>query len=488
MASYKQNFLFWIIMKIALVQPDVSFGCYEANCENIYKNIEIARKRHCEIVFSPAGSIQGACQLPPVQHKKRLEAVIYKLAQSMENDISLISGSPFDLTQAVLLDKGMVIHLPDAMNFKNRRLVFSEQNFTLSGILPVWKVLLAPEPWKPGFKENMYAHLSALAKTGKSWVIQCNLTGGYEGLVYSGQSMIFDPAGDLVKAGSFFSPDLIVFDTDNYDPVELVPEDPMEALWMALVTGTRDFILKTGNGRALLGLSGGIDSALVACIAQEALGSENVTAVIMPSPYTSTESVRDATLLAVNLGIKTLSAPIACLMENYENLIEPLCEDLPVKQDNPARENLQARIRGNILMAISNATGDLVLNTGNKSEGEMGYCTLYGDMIGALAVLGDLYKTKVYELASWYNQKKGKEIIPQHIIDRAPSAELKPDQKDTDTLPPYPELDACLKWLKNPANISAEPNSGRIDEVATRVEKMKYKRKYLPPALKIGEN
>jgi len=260
-----------------------------------------------------------------------------------------------------------------------------------------------------------------------------------------------------------------------------------EEMLRALVLGTRDYIRKNGFKKVVVGLSGGIDSSLVAAIAVEALGKENVVGVLMPSMYTSRESVEDATELAKNLGIKTFTIPITNVFQSYLEALKDVFKDT---EPDVTEENIQARIRGNYLMALSNKFGWIVLTTGNKSEMATGYTTLYGDMAGGFAVLKDVYKTDVYRIARWINEKKGREIIPQRIFEKPPSAELKPDQTDQEKLPPYDILDKILKlYVEEDRSTDEIVKEGFPKELVESIIKMvdsnEYKRRQAPPGIKI---
>jgi NAD+ synthetase len=263
-------------------------------------------------------------------------------------------------------------------------------------------------------------------------------------------------------------------------------EDEDEAIFQALVLGTRDYVRKCGFSRAIIGLSGGIDSALVAAIAVEALGKENVLGIGMPSPYSSQGSIDDSRRLAENLGIRFEVVPISPLFSEYNQALAPIFTGL---QPDTTEENIQSRIRGNLLMALSNKFNSLVLTTGNKSEMSTGYCTLYGDMVGALAVIGDVVKTEVYALCRHLNRER--EIIPTSILDKAPSAELRPNQKDTDSLPPYnvldPILEAYVERYETPEHIAAALNVDieLVRRVVKLVERSEYKRQQAAPVLKV---
>jgi NAD+ synthase (glutamine-hydrolysing) len=318
-------------------------------------------------------------------------------------------------------------------------------------------------------------------------VVYVNQVGGDDSLIFDGSSIAIMPDGRIAARAKSFEEDLTYVDTATGDgEIHCQPKDEVEAVFHALVLGTRDYVRKCGFRRVVVGLSGGIDSALVSTLAAEALGPQNVQGVGMPGPYSSEGSLRDARRLAENLGIEFLVLPIADTFNSYRKTLAAAFAGLP---ENVTEENIQARIRGNLLMALSNKLGSLVLSTGNKSEVAVGYCTLYGDMAGGLAVISDVPKTMVYELAGYANRKR--ELIPREIFAKAPSAELRPNQTDQDTLPPYDVLDCILKAyvedLFTPEEI-AERNKFPLDlvrSVARRVEQNEYKRKQAPPGLKV---
>ncbi len=265
------------------------------------------------------------------------------------------------------------------------------------------------------------------------------------------------------------------------------PLDRLGEIYGALVLGTRDYIKKNGFRKVLVGLSGGIDSALTAAVAADALGKRSVVGVAMPSQYSSKESLRDAEALAKNLGIRFLTIPIVEIFQAYLKTLAPSFKGL---KPDVTEENIQARIRGNILMALSNKLGWLVLTTGNKSEMSVGYCTLYGDMAGGFAVLKDVPKTLVYELARYKNKKEGKEVIPENVFLKAPSAELRPNQKDEDSLPPYPVLDPILQaYVEEDKGVEEISKMGfkesLVKEVINMVDRNEYKRRQSPPGVKI---
>ena len=282
--------------------------------------------------------------------------------------------------------------------------------------------------------------LETVASQHRVPVLYCNQVGGNDDLLFDGASMVVDAGGRLVLLGKEFEPDLLVWDTERgYDEIPGTPPPEEESILKGLVMGTRDYVTKCGFSSALVGLSGGIDSSLVAVIAARALNPDHVTGVSMPSPFTSSMSREDAAGLARNLKIRFLEIPITEVYQAFRKALKPAFEGLA---ENEAEENIQARIRGTLLMALSNKFQSLLLSTGNKSETATGYCTIYGDMNGGLAVISDVPKTLCYRLAAHINREG--EVIPRRVISRPPSAELRPNQTDQDSLPPYDVLDSIL--------------------------------------------
>ena len=360
---------------------------------------------------------------------------------------------------------------------------------------------------KQALREAMISHGATRYRRP---ILYVNQVGGNDDLMFDGNSVGCNRRGELVCRARAFAPDLqmVEFDPAEQDlqPGRITPtyESDEAELWDALVLGVKDYARKCGFSRAVIGLSGGIDSALVAAIATKALGPTNVLGVLMPSPYSSDHSVEDALALARNLGIATETLPIGSLMTGYDQTFATLFEGT---EFGVAEENLQSRIRGNVLMAIANKFGHLLLSTGNKSEMAVGYCTLYGDMNGGLAVIADVPKTRVYALCRWLNEHVAavlpqastssqlpvpKEIIPTHIITKPPSAELKPDQVDQDSLPPYDCLDDILERLINrhhsPAEImDAGYDADTVKRVMKLVARAEFKRRQAPPGLKVTD-
>ncbi len=337
---------------------------------------------------------------------------------------------------------------------------------------------------KRNFRMDM---LRSLARRHKLPVIYVNQVGGNDSLVFDGSSFAFDAAGNLAALAHSFEDDIIIFDSaTGSGDIRPQPSDELEAAYRALVCGTRDYVRKCGFSKGVIGLSGGIDSALVAAIAVDALGPGNVIGVSMPGPYSSKDSLVDAAQLAQNLDIQYSVIPIDEIFQTYR---KALCAAFANQCEDVAEENIQARVRGNLLMALSNKFGSMVLSTGNKSEYAVGYTTLYGDMAGGLAVISDVPKSMVYELARLVNRKR--ELIPAGSITKPPSAELRPNQTDQDTLPPYDVLDRILKAyvedLRSPEEIAShyEFPLQLVRDVARMVDRSEYKRKQAPPGLKI---
>jgi NAD+ synthase (glutamine-hydrolysing) len=335
---------------------------------------------------------------------------------------------------------------------------------------------------KPAIRHEMVA---TLARTYRRPIFYCNMVGGNDQLIFDGNSIAVNSSGNLIAQFPAFREHEEIVDTDSTNATAFREESTPEELFPALSLGVRDYLSKCGFKSAVLGLSGGVDSAVVAVIAVEALGAENVVGVSMPSQYSSRGSIDDAKKLAENLGIKLLHIPIAETFAVFKSQFKKIFTGLP---ENETEENMQPRLRAMTLMALSNKFGHLVLSTGNKSELAVGYCTIYGDMAGGLAIISDVPKTMVYELARWINRKN--EIIPRSTIEKAPSAELKPNQKDQDTLPPYDTLDEILR-LYVEENLSARDIIARgLDEktvrwVQRRVDLNEYKREQAAPGLKV---
>jgi NAD+ synthetase len=371
-------------------------------------------------------------------------------------------------------------------NFWPRRLYSVDPMEELMQQNPQLHINLSSSPFwhaKRGMRREM---LASIARRDGIPVLLCNQVGGNDSLIFDGSSLALNAKGELIAQAASFEEDFVIVDPFAAEQIETAKEDETSAAYRALVLGTRDYVRKCGFKKAIIGLSGGIDSALVAAVAKDALGAENVLAVGMPSPYSSQGSIDDSRQLAANLGIRFELIQITGLFEEYQKALAPLFAGTSA---DTTEENLQSRIRGALLMALSNKYSALVLTTGNKSEMAVGYCTLYGDMIGALAVIGDLVKTRVYDVCRWLNRDG--EVIPKSILVKPPSAELRPDQKDTDSLPPYevldPILEAYVERYETPEQI-VQANGFPLElvqQVVRLVERSEYKRQQAAPVLKV---
>lgn len=372
-------------------------------------------------------------------------------------------------------------------------------------------VNLSASPYSVGKQKVREAMLHHAAISYEKPILYANQVGGNDDLVFDGNSVAFNNAGKLISRAKGFDSDLVVVEFEQlranqtsslatksfsqtlaYSTLKEVKQnqetlDKNQEIFAALELGVRDYARKCGFTKAVLGLSGGIDSALVATIASKALGSENVLGVLMPSPYSSAHSISDALDLVNNLGINSQQLPIVSAMQAYDQLLEPMFAGT---EFGIAEENIQSRIRGNLLMAIANKFGYLLLSTGNKSEMAVGYCTLYGDMNGGLAVIADVPKTRVFELCRWLNREQ--EVIPVNIINKPPSAELKPGQKDADSLPPYEILDDILERIvclhqSESVIVKAGHDAVIVAKVMKLVARAEFKRRQAPPGIKITD-
>jgi NAD+ synthase/NAD+ synthase (glutamine-hydrolysing) len=349
---------------------------------------------------------------------------------------------------------------------------------------------LSASPFTAGKHQKREAMLGGMARRHRVPLAYVNQYGGNDDLVFDGRSCVFNADGVPIARGRSFDADVVVCDLAGGQPIAPPSDVVVESeIWRALVLGTRDYARKCGFERSVLGLSGGIDSALTAAIAAEALGSQRVLGVMMPSPFSSGGSIDDSIQLAKNLGIETTRLPIDDVLDAMERTLRERFAGLP---KDVTEENIQARIRGNLLMALSNKFGALLLTTGNKSELSVGYCTLYGDMSGGLAVIADVPKTMVYRIAAWLNESRGCRVIPEPILVKAPSAELRPNQTDQDSLPPYDVLDGILQRhieRHQPADeiIAAGFDAETVRRVLKLVRAAEFKRKQAAPGLKVTD-
>ncbi len=528
-------------MKLALAQINPTVGDFSGNKKKILSFARRAAERGADLVLFPELSV---CGYPPADLLEkqafvaRCEQVVQEIAREAP-EIAIVVGSVQALTEpvgkrvanvAVLLHGGKVTFTQHKMLLPYYD-VFDEQRYFASPaqqslvqlcgqqaaiticedawndkdfwprplyeVDPVERLLkaganlvlnISASPFhrgKPALRRQM---LQTVARSHKCVVAMVNQVGGNDSLVFDGNSFVLGPAGEVIAQAKAFEEDLLIADLGKASVASKLAatEDEYAAVYQALVLGTRDYVLKCGFTRAAIGLSGGIDSALVAAIATEALGPQNVLGVLMPSQYSSEGSVADALQLARNLGIRAEQIPIRPTFETLEAALAPLFTGMA---RDLTEENLQSRIRGTLLMAISNKMGALVLTTGNKSEMSVGYCTLYGDMVGALAVIGDVFKTDVYRLCR--NVNRDREVIPEATLTKPPSAELRPDQRDTDSLPDYavldPILEAYVERYERPDAIAKATGTPRaiVQDIVKLVERSEYKRQQAAPVLKV---
>ncbi|HVV17638.1 MAG TPA: NAD+ synthase [Polyangia bacterium] len=541
-------------MKFALAQVNPTIGDFEGNRRLILDAVGAAESRGAELVLFPELVI---CGYPPKDLLERpafVEASRASLAALLTAlggaKAAALVGFPEPLVSpgrglsnsAALIDGGRIVHvarkslLPTYDVFDERRYfepatqvapftfrgcrlgisicedIWNDADFwperlyrgdPIEGLVAAGAQVIVNLSASPYTMEKRHLRPRMLAATARRWgrpLLFVNQVGGQDDLVFDGASLVLDRTGAVVARAAEHTPDLIIaaVDTDGVASGEARPEEPSDerSALGALVLGTRDYARRCGFSRALLGLSGGIDSALVAAIAARALGPQNVLGVAMPSRYSSSGSLRDAEALARNLGIAFTTIPIEPMFATYLTALAPALDAFAPPAPAPAsaaatdltEQNLQARIRGAILMALSNRQDRLLLTTGNKSEIATGYCTLYGDMAGGLAVISDAPKTLVYRLARAVNAEQP--VIPEATLTKPPSAELRPNQTDQDSLPPYDLLDAILeahlvRGLDAPALATAGFDAAVARDVVRRVQQSEYKRRQMPPGLKI---
>ena len=532
-------------MRVTIGQINTTNGDFESNTASIIRAIEQGKKENSDLVVLPEISVQGYTSLDwfldrDLEHcaLKPLDKII-----AATEGITAIVGTvrPSGLTTGRrLYNSAAVIRNKELLGFADKTLlpeydVFDDPRYFQPGserhLFPVdqhkigiavcedfwndktfWRerlytndpadeliemgaellVSVNASPFNKGKMVQRCAMVSHRARAAKLPIVFVNLVGGNDGVIFDGASIVANSSGTIILQAPPFEEFVGTVDlSSEIADRRCLSGDDIETIHGALVIGIRDYARKNKFKTAVLGLSGGIDSAVVAVLAAEALGAENVLAVMMPSPYSSRSSIEDSVELGRRLGIKITKQPIT---NTFTKLVEQLELAAPsVDSSSHAAENLQSRLRGNILMTISNAEGRLLLSTGNKSELALGYCTLYGDTNGGLAVIGDVLKTEVYALANYLNRSS--EVIPQAIIDKRPSAELAPGQFDDQSLPPYNELDQVLKMYfeekATPGEIIAKGHDAAlVNDILNRVEapQNEFKRRQLPPTLIVSKN
>lgn len=531
-------------MKIALLQINPTVGDLDGNAGLIAESLREARRRGADLAITPELALVGYLPrdlLLSAGFVRRSWDVLARLACDIADLPPVLVGipepNPADegrplFNSAVLLRNGRCdqrfrkallptydvfdedryfepFHGPQVLEWDGRRIgisicedIWNDRDF--------WKrrryhhdpieeliragaeavVNLSASPFTAGKHARREEMLGSMARRHGVPLAYVNQFGGNDDLVFDGRSCAFDASGAPTARGRSFDADVVVCDIDASRPIAPAADLGIESeIWRALVLGTRDYARKCGFTSVVLGLSGGIDSALTGAIAADALGPDKVLGVLMPSPFSSPGSIDDARQLADNLGIRTLMLPIEPAMHAYAEILREPYSELP---SPVGEENIQARIRGNLLMALSNQRNALLLTTGNKSELSVGYCTLYGDMSGGLAVIADVPKTMVYRVARWKNQTDGRAVIPEATLTKAPSAELRPNQTDQDTLPPYEILDDILQRhieRHQPADeiVAAGFDRETVERVLRMVRGAEFKRKQAAPGLKVTD-
>ncbi len=529
-------------MRILLAQINPIVGDLKGNTRKILEGIARAQKASVDLIVFPECSITGypmddfllqsSFILATEKHLEQIAAATKGL--SLTAIVGLPRQNPFDQEKS-LYNSAAVIQSGKILGFQDKMLlptydVFDERRYFEPGTeMKLWNIVnqkvaitICEDIWEHSevlrytsyhkdpildlqkMHPDLIVNISAspysfskptlrcsvcmnAAKAVSCPLVLCNQVGGNDSLIFDGYSVYVDGQGRVLAMARGFEEDFLLVDTKETQS-EIVKMDEWQDLYRALVLGLRDYFRKSGFKKACLGLSGGIDSALVACIAAEALGKENVLGLALPSRFSSEGSVSDARKLAENLGI---SFKVISIEEPFKAYLELMTPHFEKKPFDVTEENMQARIRGMILMSISNKHGYIVLSPGNKSELALGYATLYGDMCGGLGVISDLTKGQVYTLARWINRHK--EIIPQNTLDKPPSAELKPNQKDSDSLPDYAIVDNVLKGYVeeylSPTEMANKWNYPleMVTDLVNRIHRNEYKRRQSPPGLRVSE-
>lgn len=524
-------------MRVALGQFNAVVGDLAGNAEKMRNIYAQAVQSETDLLVFPELAI---CGYPPedLLHKKHFlkdcSLALNKLAADCPDKTVIVGFAESDrnssYNSAAILQGGRIIKIYRKAQLPNYG-VFDEQRYFQPGTEPViinikgvsvalticfdiWNIKwlanflkdadqiqlivnISASPFHVGKIKKRQGIVSRCAKEFNCAVAYCNLVGGQDELVFDGRSMFADSAGNIRAKARAFEKDLIIADViptldgavkvEPTQPAAPQPSDSIDEIYQALVLGTRDYTHKNGFKKILLGLSGGVDSSVTAAIAAAALGPENVTGLTMPSKFNSPGTIADAKKLSENLGIEFLTIPIEPILQQFNKALNKVPG---WSSDGVAYENLQARIRGGILMSLSNQFGSLVLTTGNKSETAVGYATLYGDTAGGFGVIKDVPKTMVYKLAEHINKISGRQIIPADVLTRPPSAELKPNQKDSDSLPEYDLLDKILKgYVEEDKSAKQLVESGLpadvVNNVIRMVDRNEYKRRLSPPGIKI---
>ena len=509
-------------MRIVLPQLNYYNGNIRKNYEIILQAIQKAKDSHADLIVFPELALCGPFPEDLLEKEEFIEEsrmTMEKLALECDTIAALIGAPNLDLQNGIMYNSAYFLQGGEVRDGVHKSIlsdydVFEESRYFVAGEdnTPIYYkgqkirilfdeyeieniekddsfiILIGRTPFSIGSLDSREQMLCTSAARFHKPFIYINQTGGHTSLLFDGNSMVCNAKGQLICHLKEFEEDFAVIDIRKYaPPLQIHYTERIELMHKALVTGIRDYFRKNKFTQAVLGLSGGIDSAVVAALAAEALGPENVHGLLMPSAFSTDHSIADALELAKNIGMPHTTLPIKEIYENYIGTLSPLFHDLPF---NVAEENLQARIRGTLVMAASNKFGYIALNTSNKSEAAVGYGTLYGDMCGSLAVIGDVFKTDIFKLARYINRKQT--IIPENTITKAPSAELRPNQKDQDSLPDYNLLDTVLKkYIEE--NLSAEVIASQgydletTQKIIRMVNRNEYKRAQCPPILKVSK-
>lgn len=539
--STKASFLLEDAMQLYIAQLNPKIGAIKENSAEIIRSINEAKKRGCSLVIFPEMAICGYTPEDLLFESGFVEAVegaAYSLLPATRGITAIIGtvrrsetipGKPFR-NSAIVMSDGQLLGFQDKSLLPTYDVFDEWRYFEPATACDVWDIAgmkigitICEDLWPcadqfyrtryssspleafQGKNLDLLVNISASPycygkiETRREMVVQAasylgcpvalaNQVGAQDGLIFDGSSMVVSSAGRLLAEAASFATDGFVYDFSQKSEVQKRMFAKGQELFLALRLGVRDYFAKQGFSKACLGLSGGVDSAVVACIAVEALGKENVLGVLLPSRFTSKASRDDALELADNMGIATEEISIEKPLKAFLDVLEPVLgkEELGVTQ-----ENLQSRIRGTLLMAISNEKGCLLLNTGNKSELAVGFTTLYGDGCGAISVIGDLLKWQVYELGCWINAQE--ELIPESILEKEPTAELRDNQKDSDTIPKYPILDVIIQEYvvdeKSPGEIASQHGFelSFVEEVISKIHANEYKRRQVPFALRVSD-
>ncbi len=511
-------------INLALLQINLVPGNLAKNREHIFSGVKQAVAKGAGLCIAPELALTGSPLYDIVSYPwflEKTEKELQILADTLHHFPALLLGLPVKgvageiYNAVVLINKGSTHIIGHKTCFScfggydESRYFQAGEGFSVFTCAGVSIALTMGDAFKgdvqkgadlivhlgntPFYSEEYHLRkqaLRTLAQKSGTFVAHVNQTGGFDNLVFSGQSMIFSGEGTLLAEGKAFEEDVIHCSLQGEGLEETVPAERESRMWQALVLGLRDYVQKCSFKKGVLGLSGGVDSAFVAAIAQEALGSENVLGVLMPAPWSSSGSIDDSLLLAKNLGIETKTLPVDTLIFDFEKVLAETFSGLP---RDVTEENIQPRIRGTLLMALANKFGYLLLATGNKSEAAVGYCTIYGDMCGGVAPIADLWKTEVYALCHWFNNQKKQDIIPQNILAKPPSAELTPGQRDDDSLPCYAVLDPILTLLmEKKCSVLEVAARGfdikTVEYVAKLVKGAEFKRKQAPCALAVSRH